>query len=119
MLKYPNDMFFKRLDKELQNMCLNFSKVISLDVEATSGKRDTEQNAKVGGVGNSAHLTGKAIDIACTNGKDRHAILFASIAVGFKRIGIGKTHIHLDIDESKPFPTVFFDNYDFEDFKKV
>lgn len=118
MIKYPTDMFFKQLDKELQNMCLNLNKILTCDVVATSGHRTPEHNAEIGGVSNSSHLNGKAIDLAVADGKTRHAVLFGAIAVGFKRIGIGKTHVHLDVDESKPFPTVFFDNYNLEDLKK-
>lgn len=111
MIKYPDNTFYKELDKELQNMCRLFDKICDIEVIATSGLRDPEKNANVGGISTSSHLKGLAIDLFCDSGAIRHKVIFCAMAVGFKRIGVGKTHIHLDCDESKPFPTLFFDNY--------
>jgi uncharacterized protein YcbK (DUF882 family) len=68
----------------------------------TSGIRSNEHNAAVGGSPGSSHLTGNAVDIACTTSSDRFAILHALIEVGFERIGIGSNFIHVDNDRSKP-----------------
>jgi hypothetical protein len=56
----------------------------------------------VGGVANSSHLVGKAADIAVGSGAERYIILNALIQAGFRRIGVAKTFIHCDNDESKP-----------------
>lgn len=66
-----------------------------------SGYRSKSHNAKVGGKKNSSHLKGLAVDIKCTNSRDRYIILRSLISCGFHRIGIGKTFIHVDMDESK------------------
>lgn len=66
-----------------------------------SGYRSKSHNAKVGGKTNSSHLKGLAVDIKCTNSRDRYIILHSLISCGFHRIGIGKTFIHVDMDESK------------------
>lgn len=68
----------------------------------TSGYRTKDHNAKVGGVPNSSHLIGVAADIAVSGGNQRYIILNALIKAGFKRLGIAKTFIHCDTDNSKP-----------------
>ena len=67
-----------------------------------SGYRSREHNKKVGGVSNSSHTLGNAADIACTDGVSRLKILEALFNVGFRRMGIAKTFIHVDNDETKP-----------------
>ncbi len=68
----------------------------------TSGYRTTSHNEAVGGVPNSSHKIGVAADIAVGSGSERYIILNALIKAGFKRIGVAKTFIHCDTDESKP-----------------
>lgn len=53
---------------------------------------------------NSSHLKGVAADIACTSPADRFNIIDALLSVGFSRIGIADTFIHVDDDPDKhPF----------------
>jgi len=66
----------------------------------SSGWRCMEYNKLVGGVGDSAHTTGKAVDIFCTSSGDRFQLLSHAIQL-FERIGIGSTFLHLDVDETK------------------
>ena len=49
----------------------------------------------------SAHLRGKAADIACTDSYDRFRIVAALLAVGFNRVGVHPRFIHVDNDEIK------------------
>lgn len=67
----------------------------------TSGWRCEDQNKKVGGVNDSAHLEGQAADLFCTSSHDRYLMLFHSIGL-FNRIGIGTTFIHVDVSEDHP-----------------
>lgn len=64
-----------------------------------SGCRCEAYNKKVGGVKDSAHTKGLAVDILCPNSRDRYHML-KEFMVAFKRIGIGASFIHVDIDES-------------------
>jgi len=69
-----------------------------------SAYRSVEYNEKVGGVDNSAHTTGKAVDIAWdySNKIQVAKILKGLYLAGFKRIGLANTFVHCDIDETKP-----------------
>lgn len=66
-----------------------------------SGFRTKERNKRVGGKTNSSHLLGYAADIKCRNSKQRTKIVQALLFVGFNRIGIAKTFIHVDNDPNK------------------
>jgi uncharacterized protein YcbK (DUF882 family) len=51
---------------------------------------------------NSSHLKGCAADIVCTDSAKRSVIVRALINVGFTRLGIAKSFIHVDNDPDKP-----------------
>lgn len=70
----------------------------------TSGYRCQKLNKAVGGVADSAHLTGMAVDIRYNSESHAKELIDALIFAGFKRIGLGGTFIHVDIDMSKPHP---------------
>ena len=71
-----------------------------------SGFRTLEYHKDLGRRGyptavKSAHLKGCAADISCTRSTDRWKIINALLSVGFTRIGIAKTFIHVDCDETR------------------
>jgi zinc D-Ala-D-Ala carboxypeptidase len=49
----------------------------------------------------SSHIKGLAVDIKATDSKTRFKIVKALIEVGFTRIGITDTFIHVDLDLDK------------------
>jgi zinc D-Ala-D-Ala carboxypeptidase len=53
-------------------------------------------------VSNSPHLGGWAADIHCNDSVNRLKIVQALLEVGFVRIGIAGTFIHVDCDPTKP-----------------
>lgn len=67
----------------------------------TSGYRCANRNAAVGGVPESAHTRGLAVDISCGDSRARFDMLRALFSAGFRRIGIGTDFIHVDVDEEK------------------
>ncbi len=49
----------------------------------------------------SSHIKGLAVDIKANNSRTRYKVLEALIHVGFNRIGIADTFIHVDDDRNK------------------
>lgn len=70
----------------------------------TSGYRDPARNIEVGGVKDSAHEAGKAVDIRCADAELQKRLIWALCVAGFKRIGVYDKHIHCDTDGDKPSP---------------
>jgi hypothetical protein len=68
----------------------------------TSGLRGSAENRSVGGVDDSAHTRGLAVDLACFDARARMRMLSGLIVAGFRRLGVYNLHIHADIDESLP-----------------
>lgn len=74
----------------------------------TSGKRDRESNATVGGVQDSAHVQGRAVDLRSRDSHTHFKIVEGAILAGIRRIGVYRneeglpTHIHLDDSDSLP-----------------
>jgi zinc D-Ala-D-Ala carboxypeptidase len=76
----------------------------------TSGYRTPDQEAALkGGVSQSAHCLGLAVDLACSDDHSLQLMLKGLLAAGFARIGIyhdGKfqpTHLHADIGPAPQF----------------
>jgi len=95
------------MDKELIWKLDLLRELVGAPLIITSGFRCERHNKAVGGAPNSAHLRGKAADIACTDNLFRYKILKHAFYIGFPRIGIGKDYIHLDVDRSLPHPRVW------------
>lgn len=92
----------KGLDQELVAM-LDWSRGRSgVPFLITSGLRTPEHNETVGGVQDSAHTRGLAVDLRVLNDGDRYKMVQAMLLAGFKRIGIYDKHVHCDRDASLP-----------------
>tara|TARA_R110000744_G_scaffold5046_4_gene17788 strand:+ start:1193 stop:1552 length:360 start_codon:yes stop_codon:yes gene_type:complete len=70
-------------------------------LRVNSGYRSVKHNLKVGGRVGSSHVKGVAVDLHCNNSGDRTNLLKAIYKNGINRVGIGKTFIHIDIDNNK------------------
>jgi len=66
-----------------------------------SGCRCHKHNEEVGGSRTSSHLSGHAVDIRALSDTTRFKIVVSALMHGFSRIGIGKTFVHLDNDQTK------------------
>lgn len=67
-----------------------------------SAYRCEKHNAKVGGVKDSSHMYGFAVDIGALTSRSRYRIIASLLAVGAQRIGIANTFVHVDVDDDKP-----------------
>ena len=72
-----------------------------------SGCRCPEYNARVGGVPDSAHTKGLAVDISCSGSRQRYYIVNYALDEDISRLGIHNNFIHLDIDINKPLQVIF------------
>ena len=94
----------KKMSKDLLKMLDQTRDLYGSPMTINSGYRTEEHNEKVGGKKHSSHLKGLAADIACDNSTDRYNLIDSLMKVGFNRIGIADTFIHVDIDLDKaPF----------------
>jgi uncharacterized protein YcbK (DUF882 family) len=97
--------YFKEIEK---NMDVDFlakldkaREYANLPFIINSAYRSPEHNAKVGGKPGSSHIKGLAVDISAKDSRTRFLILDALFAVGFTRIGIASSFIHVDSDIDK------------------
>ena len=72
-----------------------------------SGIRTPERNKQVGGVKNSSHLLGYAVDWKDISDAEMITFLDAAWAAGFRRFGIMATGIHTDDDPTKTSPAIW------------
>lgn len=68
----------------------------------TSGLRSEEENDAAGGVGNSSHVKGLGVDVACSGSRERYLMVTGLLDAGFTRIGLYDRHVHADCDLSLP-----------------
>ena len=104
---YMDEDFLLKLD-ELREQ-------VGISLSINSGTRCPEHNKKVGGASKSEHVaetthSGKttAVDISCTDSNTRFKILKAAMNIGFPRIGLHKSFIHLGTSKAHPQEVVFF-----------
>jgi uncharacterized protein YcbK (DUF882 family) len=107
MYKYFKDNEIKGLKKELVQLLDQAREMAGIAFVITSGFRDKAKNAEVGGVENSSHTKGLAVDMRAQTSQNRAIIVESLLRVGIKRIGVYKRHIHADIDTSKPTPSMW------------
>lgn len=96
-------------DKEFLELLDEAREEAGIPFVITSGARCTKHNKEVGGVSDSAHTKGLAVDISFKNSQECFKIIDSLIGVGFKRIGINfdKQFIHCDVDKDKPQKVLF------------
>jgi len=94
-------------NKDTARMLDQARKVANIPFKINRACSCPSHNKKVGGSDTSSHISTKemectAFDITCTNSNDRFKMIEALYLVGFNRIGIAKSFIHVDNDKTKP-----------------
>lgn len=97
---------FDQIDPYLVNGLEHSRKSTGLPYQINAGCRCPKHNTEVGGKPNSAHLRGLAADISCLDGHSRY-IMLNDLLRRFKRIEVGSTWLHVDIDLSLPQEVIF------------
>ena len=90
------------MSRELVALLDELRKKVGRPININSGYRTRAHNGKVGGKRTSAHLKGRAVDIAVRSSRKRMQIIRAALELGFTRVGVGKAFVHLDVDDTKP-----------------
>ena len=76
--------------------------VAAIPFRISSGYRCPSYNQEIGGVQDSSHTKGMGCDIKAASGKDKVTMLRSFLAVGFTRVGMYDSHVHVDLDANKP-----------------
>ena len=92
----------EQMDPAFLDQLDRFREFVGIPLALSCAYRSRRWELSRGRTGSSAHTKGKAVDIVCNASATRWKIVSAAIAFGFRRIGIGKTFIHLDNDDSLP-----------------
>lgn len=100
--------FLELLDKARKLACVPFV--------LNSAYRSKEYEQSRGRNGSSSHCKGLAVDISCKSSYMRFKVLSALFQVGFRRIGVYPTFIHVDNDDDKISAVWLDDKYVCADF---
>lgn len=90
-----------QMDEEFLLQLDDARAICSVPFIITSAYRSVDYEKSRERSGSSSHCKGLAVDLVCTSGKSRLKMVLALMAVGFRRIGIYKNFIHVDLDYSK------------------
>ena len=109
MAKYFREDEILGLDPSLVERLDAARELCGFPFTITSGKRSPDDNNRVGGVEDSSHILGVAVDLRVPMETTlREKMIWALGLAGFKRIGIYTRHLHVDIDESKTQNVAWF-----------
>lgn len=99
--KYFTDEEVKGLVPDLCFKLVRARDLFGAAIIITSGFRDPNSNTAAGGVKDSAHETGKAVDIRCVDIDMQKRLIWALCLSGFRRVGAYDKHVHADVSDEK------------------
>ncbi|NGZ03326.1 MAG: peptidase M15 [Nitrospira sp. WS238] len=92
------------LHPDLLAVLTELERRMGFELRIDSGYRDPTHNEDVGGVEGSEHThdPAEAADVFCQRSNTRYKMVRALVEMGVRRIGIGKTFVHIGISSSHP-----------------
>ena len=112
--KFFDDDEIKGLDTQFVAKLDDARGIAGVPFRITSGRRSEAENRRVGGTDNSAHLSGRAVDLRSRGSSSHFKILKGAYLSGIKRIGVyfdeegEPSHIHLDDASDLPQEVLWF-----------
>ena len=100
---------FGRMNKAFLEKLDTCRHLAGVPFHITSSYRTPEKNRRVGGSPGSMHLKGRAVDVLCTDGIIRAAIVKAALSLGLS-VGVMKNGLHLD-DRDMQVVFHYYDRY--------
>ena len=101
----------KQMDQGFLDLLDRIRESAGIPLVLNCAYRSADYDKAHGRSGNSAHTRGKAVDIRCRTSSNRYKIVAAALECGVRRVGIGKTFVHLDNDGTLA-QGVIWDYYD-------
>ena len=100
------------LHPDLVTVLTELEKRMGFELNINSGYRDPGHNVDVGGVPDSEHTydPSQGADVLCMRAVTRYRMLKELFAMNVRRIGIGKTFVHIGVSTEKP-QDVLWDYY--------
>lgn len=107
--RFFSEQEVKDLDPELCAMLDLARGLAGVPFQITSGFRNHDVNAGLPeAVQDSSHLTGHAVDLACSDSSYRYRMIKSLLSVGFTRLGVYSAHLHADNDPTKPPNVIWY-----------
>jgi len=88
------------MDEHFMDMLDSLRMGVGQPLIVNSGYRCPKHDLEIGGEGN--HTQGRAVDLECLTSGLRYAIIKIAVELKFKRIGIARNFLHLDLCLDKP-----------------
>lgn len=102
--KYFSPVESHGLTDDLMHKLDRARELFNAPIIITSGYRDSEKNEGAGGVKDSSHTKGMAVDIRCADSELQKKLIWALCVAGFHRVGVYNRHLHCDVDGEKHSP---------------
>jgi uncharacterized protein YcbK (DUF882 family) len=101
--------YTSNLHPDLMAVLTQLESRMGFELRITSGYRDPVHNIDVGGVTGSEHTLdpSMAADVFCQRSATRYKMLRELFSMAVRRIGIGKTFVHIGISTAHPQDVVW------------
>lgn len=95
------------MDQEFINKLDRLRETIGIPLVLNCAYRSKEHDLSKGRSGTGDHPKRKGVDIRCNTSQNRYRILHAAFKLGFKRIGVAKSFIHVGDGDNLPKDVVW------------